>query len=92
VKDPNKVWFTWLQSQQFRCRPSEILGVTEQPAAFYFDRAVFTFGSALESELEKAGQSKGKSKKTDSQIAMARQQIMARWLGTQRFADPAKRG
>jgi len=60
--------------------------------AFYFDRAVFTFGSALEAELEKAGHSRGKSKKSDAQIAMARQQVMAKWLGTKRFADPVPRG
>lgn len=62
--------------------------------AFYFDRAVYTFGSALEAELEQAGQSRGKSKKTETQIAMGRQQVLTRWLGTGagKFADPAKRG
>jgi len=82
----------WLQAKQFHCPPSELMGVTDQPTAFYFNRAVFTFGQALEAELEKAGASRGKSKKTDSQIAMARQMVMNRWLGTQKFADPAKRG
>jgi len=50
---------------------------------------VFTFGGALEAALEKASEGgRGKTKKTSTQIAMARQQVMARWLGTQRFADP----
>jgi hypothetical protein len=65
--------------------------VTDQPRAFYLDRAVFTFGTALEAELEKAGQTKGKTKRTDAQIAMARNRVLATWLGTQRFADPARR-
>lgn len=66
--------------------------MTEQPTAYYLDRAVYTFGSALEAELERTGQTRGKSKMTESQIAMAKQQVLARWLGTQKFADPAKRG
>lgn len=58
--------------------------------AFYLDRAVFLFGSALEAELERAEYSGGgKRKKSQSQINMAKQQVLARWLGTQRFADPA---
>lgn len=67
------------------------MGIEEQPLAYYFDRAIFTFGRALEAELERVGQSKGRHKKTASQIAMARQQVLARWLGTQRFADPTAR-
>ena len=82
----------WLQAKQFSCRPSEILGVDDQPMAFYFDRAVFTFGQALETELDKAGESRGKTKKTAGQVALARQQVIARWLGAQKFADPANRG
>lgn len=68
------------------------MGVTDQPTAFYLDRAIYTFGMALEEELEQASQSRGRARKTETQIAMARQQILARWLGTQRFADPASRG
>jgi hypothetical protein len=69
------------------------MGVTDQPAAFYLDRAVFTFGSALEAELDQVSQTKGKKKQSEGQIALARQQVMARWLGTKRrFADPVKRG
>lgn len=60
--------------------------------AFYFDRAIYAFGMALEADLEKAGQSRGKTKKSESQIAMAKQQTLTKWLGTQKFADPTKRG
>lgn len=78
----------WQQSKAYRSRPSEILGITEQPTAYYLDRAVFVFGRSLEAALEEAGQSRGKQKKTQSQIAMARARVLATWLGTQRFADP----
>lgn len=64
-------------------------GTAGEPTAFYFDRAVYTFGSALQAQLDQAGQTRGKKKKTDQQIAMAKQRVMARWLGTeQKFADP----
>lgn len=89
MKDSKALWLAWLQSKTFKCLPSELLGVTEQPAAFYFNRAVFTFGQALEAELDRVGAVKGK--RTEGQAAMARQQIMARWLGTQRFAEPTPR-
>lgn len=91
VKDPKRLWLTWTQAKQFRRSPSEILGLTDQPMAYYFDRAVFTFGRALEAELEQAAESRGKTKKTASQVAMARQTVMARWLKLQRFADPVPR-
>ena len=29
---------------------------------------------------------------SDQQIAMAKQMVLNRWLGTQKFAEPAKRG
>lgn len=67
------------------------MGVTFQPTAYYLDRAIYTFGSALEAELERAGQSSGRNKNSEQQIAMARSMVLARWLGTQRYADPKKR-
>lgn len=93
MRVPTNCWVTYRQSKAFSCKPSEILGVTSQPTAFYFDRAIYTFGTALEAEMEKAGASGGgKNKKSDQQIAMAKQMVLNRWLGTQKFADPAKRG
>jgi hypothetical protein len=67
------------------------MGVTSQPTAFYLDRAIYTFGTALEAELEKAGQRTGKGKNSEQQIAMAKQLVLGRWLKSQRFADPGKR-
>lgn len=83
---------TWNQAKEFSCRPSDLVGIESDLWAYYFDRAVFTFGRAIETELDKAGRSSGKKKKTDAQIEMARNSIMAKWLGLRRFADPTKRG
>ena len=92
MKDPKRLWLTWKQCKEFRCLPSVLLGLTDQPTAYYFDRAVFTFGQALENELEKAGESRGKTKKTASQVAMARQNVLSKWLKMERFADPSRKG
>lgn len=87
------MWLTYRQAKAFSCKPSDLMGVTDQPTAYYLDRAVFTFGSALEAELEKAGQQgKGRNKKSESQIAMAKSRILAKWIGMQGFAEPTKRG
>ena len=82
---------TWRQSKEFRCRPSELLHIDEELIAYYLDRAVYTFGRAVESDLDAAGQSRGKHKKSEAQVAMARQQVMARWLGTQQYQNPPQR-
>jgi hypothetical protein len=73
-------------AKQWRCRPSEYLGVTDPLAAFYFDRAIGIFGNRLEQELEKAEQS-GKSK---TQKSLRRTMILNKWLGptTAKFAEP----
>src|SRR6478752_79953 len=87
------LWAAWQQSKAYRVRPSELMGITAQPLAFYLDRAVFTFGTALDAELDKAGETKGKSKKSAAQVQMAKQLVLNRWLDAtdqQRFADPAQ--
>jgi hypothetical protein len=70
------------------------MGVKDPLFAFYFDRAVFTFGTALEADLERAGQSRGKTKLSDTQVASARRRVMEQWLGIKtKYADPmAMRG
>jgi hypothetical protein len=81
----------WQQSKAFHCRPSELLHIEDELTAYYFDRAIFTFGKAVEAELERVSQQgKGKSKRTQAQINMARQQVLNRWVGGPRqFRDPA---
>lgn len=81
----------WQQSKAFHCRPSDLLAIDDELTAYYFDRAVYTFGKALEAELDRVSQStgKGKQKKSQTQINMARSQVMNRWLGpAPRYRDP----
>lgn len=81
------LWTTWTACKDYRCRPSELLGIVEQPLAFFFDRAVRTFGAHVERELEKAGA----GKKSEGQRQMAQNMVLQKWLGMGRFASPTRR-
>lgn len=63
-----------------------MLGIDEQPAAYYFDRALAVFGLHLESELEKA-ESQGKSVRSK---AMKRNMVLQKYLGAGAFAGPGR--
>lgn len=86
VREPQSLWQAWQLSKSYGQKPSTIYGITEQPAAFYFDRAVATFGARLENDLAEA-ENKAKS---DTRKAMAKQLVMNRWLGTNNFARPGR--
>lgn len=77
-------------SQAMGCRPSDLLSLTNRLHAFYFDRAVWLFGSTLENELELASEN-SKDVKTAKRD---RQRVLDRWFPQQRnvkgrFKDPA---
>lgn len=82
MRNPKTLWATFQLSKTYQCRPSQLLGIEEQPAAYYLDRAVGVFGIHLEGELEKA-ESKGKTAKSK---AMKRNMVLHKYLGTGQFA------
>lgn len=71
---------------KFQSRPSEHLNIEHPVAAFYFDRAIYTFGSLLEADME---DEVGKVKDEKGQKRAA-QRVLNRWMGEgqQRFASP----
>jgi hypothetical protein len=73
----------WELSSKFHCRPSDLYGIEHPVRAFFFDRAVYTFGTALESDLAASTE---KSKKP-AQAKAIRQRVMAKWLGG--FREPS---
>lgn len=81
------LWTTFQTCKTYRCLPSQYLGIVEQPTAYFLDRAVSTFGTRLEAELEKVSTGK---KKSEMQIKMARTMVLNRWLGLSGFADPSQ--
>jgi hypothetical protein len=73
-----------------RCRPSELYGITDTLHAFYFDRAVATFGLAVEADLTDAAE----EAKTASSAKRKQDMRLAKWLrepdAVQKFKDPAE--
>jgi hypothetical protein len=75
VKSGKKLWETWHLAKIYKTRPSELLGVHDELAAFYLDRAVATFGSLVENEMHSAGEGK-----KEKQAEMARNLVLVKWI------------
>lgn len=96
VRDPGKMWETWLASRSLRIRPSDYLGIEWSVTRYYMDKAVWTLGSLIDADLAEAEDSGG-SKITASQIRVKKQAVLDKWLIINkdsssvkgRFKDPA---
>lgn len=73
----------WRMSKTFHCRPSQLLAIHDEVAAYYLDSAVFYFGVNYELDLEKAGE----KAKSDGAKKMAMESVNKRWLNDG-LADP----
>lgn len=68
-------------SKTYRCRPSELLHVTDALAAFYLDRAVMVFGQAVDGAVEEAITPKrGNKGLTRQQQLHKTMMVLQRWL------------
>lgn len=84
MKSSAKLWEAWRLSKTYQQLPSQIYGVEDSLASYCFDRAVATFGIAVEQDIEEATDGK-KKKAAEASASMVR----ARWLGTDmKFANP----
>jgi hypothetical protein len=72
-------------SQSYRSRPSEIFGCDDALAAFYFDRAVWTWGARVQHEIQQA-----QNANTPTAQANKLAIVNMKWLGQVKFADPSK--
>lgn len=71
-------------AKTYRTRPSEMFQIADGYTALCFDRAVFSFGSALESELESI---EGKNEK---ETARKRERTLHKWLDIPlKYRNPA---
>lgn len=79
-------------AKQLGIRPSELYGIDDEVTAWSFDRAVLTFGNALESKLQIVARSAKKQKEAERRV----QRELDKWLSSadsqaskaRRFADP----
>lgn len=80
-------------SQRMRVLPSVLLHMRNPVTAFYFDRAVWMFGQAVQSELDEVEAKSKNPKSTPSRQRM----VLNKWIPapagktTGRFRDPAIR-
>lgn len=73
-------------SKAWGIRPSELAGVVDEVQAYFVDRAVFTFGTHVQAELEEAAA----GAKNKQQSANRQQAVLSKYLNIERkFRDPA---
>lgn len=74
---------------KLRCRPSALLGVVDTWVAFCVDRALFTFGTTVENEMDEAEQRLPKNAK---EIAhrRTRQRVLDEYLGVELSEQPER--
>jgi len=72
---------------KLQCRPSALLGVTDSWVAFCTDRAVFTFGSTIENEMDEAEARLPKNAK-EAAHTRARQRVLDDYLGVELSQQP----
>ena len=85
------LWEAWILSKTMRVMPSEAYFIKDEVAAWCFNRAVTTFGLAVEDDLEKARSNAKDSRSGDA----AAQRTLRKWLNkpgdmTGMFRDPMK--
>lgn len=73
-------------ARAYRCRPSEVLGVSDRLTAFYLDRAVYALAGRIQSEMDNL--------KGDERAHLKLPMILNKWGLTQPgrsgFADPTQ--
>lgn len=70
-------WETWRQAQAYRILPSEVHRITDELAAWCFDRAIYLFGNTLDSQLAAADAGAKNAKQSN----LRRHQLLEKWLG-----------
>ena len=84
-------------AKTFRTRPSEFLVIDHPVQAFYFDRAVFSFGTSFDNDMDEQEQGRGKRPPKPAEVKLKKQRRLRKWLededsGPQQFRDPALGG
>ena len=85
VDSPSKLWLLYNQSKSFKCRPSDILFVEDELAAYSLNNAVWVFGTALEAALNAVHDKDPKREQAK------RQRVLEKWIPEAKAPDaPAK--
>jgi len=76
-------------ANRLRCRPSALLGVTDSWVAFCTDRALFTFGTTVEGDMDEAETRLPKNAK-EAAHRRARQRVLDEYLGVELSEQPER--
>lgn len=69
-----RLWEAWLLSKAVRTRPSDLFAIQGDFRRYIFDKAVATFGTALEAALDEV------TGKTEKSRESKRARVLDRWL------------
>jgi hypothetical protein len=69
------MWTLYQLAKTTRSRPSDLLAVADELAAYFLDKAVTVFGMAIENDIEKATQ-----KKSGAAAERAANSVIAKWV------------
>jgi hypothetical protein len=72
-----------------RCRPSILVGISDPLVAFYTDRAIWTFATAIQEEMEAALNRLPTSAK-DKARQRAQQRVLDTFLGVEEVEQPQR--
>lgn len=85
-------------AKTFKTRPSEFLVIDHPVQAFYFDRAIFSFGTSFDNDMEEQEQYKGKKPPKPEAVKLKKRRRLRKWLedddgsASTQFRDPAVGG
>lgn len=78
-----------------RCLPSDLYGLTDPLQRFYFNRAIWIFGTNVENDLDEVDNKSTGKKVSQKALASKKQMVLNKWLPPKdgntrgRFKDPA---
>lgn len=83
------MWQHYRMAKSLKQTPSSLLDIRNPVRAFYFNRAVWVFGTTLEAHLESAAE----GVKNEKRARAKQQMVLAVWLGHTKgmYRDPARR-
>jgi hypothetical protein len=86
------LWQMWNLAKVWKTRPSQLTHITDPLRAFYFDRAVYTFGTEVETAMDEAADGAKSKKEAQRKRQMALAKYMKNADGTTAsgtFRDPS---
>lgn len=78
------LWLLYQDSRTWRCRPSDLLGVEDQYAAYCLDQATAVWGRHIEHELEEASE----NAKDKNAAVRARKAVLYQYFPELEDAEP----